>query len=93
MLDRFCGCRIAAMTGLDTHAQVVIIFLPSVVFDLKEDPVEQSGFVAVHQLWKDTVVLVVNWKTKFQLPYASDWNLLLQGYGVELTSPNIPAWY
>ena len=28
------------------------------VFDLKEDPVEQSGFVAVHQLWKDTVVLV-----------------------------------
>ena len=48
----------AAMTGLDPHAQVVIIFLPSVVFDLKEDPVEQSGFVAVHQLWKDTVVLV-----------------------------------
>ena len=39
-----------AMTGLDPHAQVVIIFLPSVVFDLKEDPVEQSGFVAVHQL-------------------------------------------
>lgn len=37
--------------------------------------------------------LKVNWKTKFQLPYASDWNLLLQGYGVELTSPNIPAWY
>ncbi|MCR5650402.1 MAG: hypothetical protein K6F86_04410 [Lachnospiraceae bacterium] len=21
----------------------------------------------------------VNWKTKFQLPYTSDWNLLLQG--------------
>ena len=58
MLYRFCSRRIAAMTGLDPHAQVVIIFLPSVVFDLKEDPVEQSGFVAVHQLWKDTVVLV-----------------------------------
>ena len=58
VLNRFCGCWIAAMTGLNPHAQVVIIFLPSVVFDLKEDPVEQSDFVAVHQLWKDTVVLV-----------------------------------
>ena len=29
-------------------AQVIIIFLPSVVFNLEEDPVEQSGFVAVH---------------------------------------------
>ena len=36
---------------------------------------------------------VVNWKNKFQLSHTSDWNLLLQGYGVELTSPNIPAWY
>lgn len=58
MLDRFCSCRIAAMTGLDPHTQVVIILLPSVVFNLEEDPVKQSGFVAVQQLWKDTVVLV-----------------------------------
>ena len=36
---------------------------------------------------------VVNWKIKFQLSHTSDLNLLLQGYGVELTSPNIPAWY
>ena len=42
---------------------------------------------------RDLILEKVNWKTKFQLPYASDWNLLLQGYGVELTSPNIPAWY
>ena len=35
----------------------------------------------------------VNWKTKFQLPHLSDWNLLLQRQGVEVTSPNIPAWY
>lgn len=54
MLDRFCSCRIAAMTGLDPHTQVVIILLPSVVFNLEEDPVKQSGFVAVQQLWKDT---------------------------------------
>lgn len=48
----------AAMTGLDPHTQVVIILLPSVVLNLEEDPVKQSGFVAVHQLWKNTVVLV-----------------------------------
>ena len=36
---------------------------------------------------------MVNWKIKFQLSHTSDLNLLLQGYGVELTSPNIPAWY
>ena len=35
--------------------------------------------------------MMVNWKTKFQLSHISDWNLLLQGYGVELTFPNIPA--
>ncbi len=46
------------MTCLNSNAQIVVILLPPVVFDLKEDPVEQSGFVAVHQLWKDTVVLV-----------------------------------
>ena len=46
--NTFAHCRIAAMTGLDPHAQVIIIFLPSVVFNLEEDPVEQSGFVAVH---------------------------------------------
>ena len=40
-----------------------------------------------------TAKKVVNWKNKFQLSHTSDWNLLLQGYGVELTSPNIPAWY
>ena len=39
------------------------------------------------------VLFRVNWKNKFQLSHTSDWNLLLQGYGVELTSPNIPAWY
>ena len=50
MLDCFCSCRIAAITGLNPHAQVVIILFPSVVFDLEEDPVKQSGFVAVHQL-------------------------------------------
>ena len=33
----------------------------------------------------------VNWKTKFQLPHLSDWNLLLQRQGVEVTSPNIPV--
>ena len=58
MLDGLCSCRIAAMTGLDSHAQVVIIFLPSVVLNLEKDPVEQPCFVAIHQLWKDTVVLV-----------------------------------
>ena len=47
-----------AMTGLDPHAQVVIIFLPSVVLNIEKDPVEQPCFVAIHQLWKDTVVLV-----------------------------------
>ena len=41
----------------------------------------------------DVDILEVNWKTKFQLSHTSDWNLLLQGYGVELTSPNIPACY
>ena len=50
MLDRFCGCGVAAMTGLDPHAQVVIIFLPSVVLNLEKDPVEQPCFVAIHQL-------------------------------------------
>lgn len=58
MLDRFCRCQIAAMTGLDPHAQIIIILFPSVVFDLEKDQVEQSSFVAVHQLRKDTVVLV-----------------------------------
>ena len=58
MLDGLCSCRIAAMTGLDPHAQVVIILFPSVVFDLEKDPVEQSGFVAVYQLRKYAVVLV-----------------------------------
>ncbi len=40
------------------HTQVVIIFLPSVILNLEKDPVEQPGFVAIHHLWKDTVVLV-----------------------------------
>ena len=40
MLDRFRSCRIAAMTGLDSHAQIIIILFPSIVFDLEEDPVE-----------------------------------------------------
>ena len=40
----------AAMTGLDPHAQVVIIFLPSVVLNIEKDPVEQPYFVAIHQL-------------------------------------------
>ena len=35
----------------------------------------------------------VNWKTKFQLPCLTDWNLLLQGWGMEVISPNIPEWY
>ena len=58
MLNRFSCCRITAITGLDPHAQVVIIFLPSVVLNLEKDSVEQHCFVAIHQLWKDTVVLV-----------------------------------
>ena len=47
------------------------------------------------QMYREGIVkgAMVNWKTKFQLSYCSDWNLLLQGYWVELTSPNIPAWY
>lgn len=49
--------------------------------------------VIISPPYVDTRYNKVNWKIKFQLSHTSDLNLLLQGYGVELTSPNIPAWY
>ena len=68
--------------GIVNTPVLIIIGIMAVVAILILSPVESIN-----------KPLEVNWKTKFQLPYASDWNLLLQGYGVELTSPNIPAWY
>ena len=58
MLDGLCSCRIAAMTCLNSNAQIVVILLPPVLFHFEKDPIKEPCFIAIYQLGKYAVVLV-----------------------------------